>query len=64
MGEGSLRSSLGRDTKTTDKTSLPQSFIQWKGQLEHLQGRSTNTVGKNGQAAVPERVYQTMQFLP
>ena len=37
-------------------------FLQWAW-LEYLQQRFTNTVGKNGQVGVLERVYQIMPFL-
>ena len=43
-----LTLSLLSDVCYTDKGSLPQSFRQWQGQLEHLYQRSTISVGRNG----------------
>ena len=37
-----------RDMCCADKGSLPQSIRQWQGQIEHLQKKSTSSVGKNG----------------
>ena len=47
-----------------DRSSLPQSFRQWWGQLKHLHQRSTSSIGRNCQVGVLDRVYQTMPSLP
>ena len=51
------------DVCYTDRSSLPQSVMQWRGQLEHLHQRSTSSAGKDGQVGVLNRVYQSMPSL-
>ena len=53
-----------RDECCTDRGSVPQSVRQWQRQLECLWRRSINSVGRNGQVGVLDRVYQTMLYLP
>ena len=46
-----------------DRVSLPQSVRQWCRHLEHLHQRSTNSVGRNEEVGVLDRVYQTVPYL-
>ena len=55
---------LLNDVCYANKGSLPQSVMQWQGQLEHLHQGSTSSAGGSGPVGVLDRVYQTMPSLP